>query len=300
MASSGLLYPQWDTTSDRYKQFESRLRVAIARIEATKGIYALWLVGSFGRGEGLLDEGGRPFNDIDFYYLGTHQPLQALKSMLEEVFEAKVDISCDPVAKLRHLPLTQFFFDLITSGRQLYGPQISFPNYTAKEIPPFEGRRLLCNRLMLLTLPEHAIQLPNTHSKVFLALFDAWLLLTRQYSSSMRYKTGLVLHAPFTEGVIQEIQRAVRFKQTGMFAGNLATQELHVMIGDAAQCLLYYPVPWSFKRWVKTIWLRKGRFFEEHKWPFCDIWELIILEIIGWLKTGESHNVYLQYWDKIR
>lgn len=294
---------------DSYTAFRKRLESAVKLFEKADGLISVWLVGGFGRNEGLLDEAGRPFNDIDFYCVGYPGQLEELQRSLEKVFESTVDISCGSLKAFSQIPPTQFFFDLVKSGRCLYSSysklHSNLPSWSAKDIPLFEGRRLLCNRLALLSLPNRLLQDPHVHSKVFLGLLDAWLLLTQHYSSFLREKFDLVSHAPFSADLLEEIQRALLFKLYGLWQpSKRSREELERLVALGSSTLLSKKVPWSFKRWLKTVQVLKFNLVRQPSQLFIDIWQRIIVEMVARMQEAQGRQQrrnqwLLKCWEKI-
>lgn len=164
---------------------------------------AIYLVGSFGRGEGSVRFDGtrwRGINDYDIQLISSTSEVdvQALKELGLELAKTLqidfVDIGYLPKSVLSSLPPTLENYDLKYASTFLEGRDLlrDIPNFDLRDIPPYEFARLLCNRtagLLSVRLPERVNSLQyrtNQYSKACIAVGDVAVYLARGYDPSYR------------------------------------------------------------------------------------------------------------------
>jgi predicted nucleotidyltransferase len=162
------------------------------------GYDAVYLIGSFGRGEGSVrfDEARwRGVNDYDFLIVLSQQSddpmsLKLLGSKLAKTLEIDfVDLGCLSRVSLRSLPPTIQNYDLKYASLLIAGRDIreEIPNFNRADIPAFEFARLLCNRtagLLTAGLPARrrsSDYCTNQFLKACVAVGDAAVYLNRGY-----------------------------------------------------------------------------------------------------------------------
>lgn len=169
---------------------------------------AIYLVGSFGRGEGSVCFDGvrwRGVNDYDVLVICPEfeaglPKLRQLGRELSEMLKIDfVDIGYLPRAALKTLPLTIEAYDLKYASRRLVGHDVlgEIPEFDSREIPAYEFARLICNRtagLLTATLPDR-IGSPsyrlNQHVKACIAVGDVAVYLRCGYHPSYRKRMEL-------------------------------------------------------------------------------------------------------------
>ena len=169
---------------------------------------AIYLVGSFGRGEGSVRFDGtrwRGVNDYDIQIISAAavvdlQLLKGLSLQLAKLLQIDfVDIGYLPTTLLPRLPLTLENYDLKYASTLLEGRDLlmTVPSFDSQTIPPYEFARLLCNRtagLLSVGLPRHlnsAQYRTNQFLKACMAVGDVAVYLSRGYEPSYRKRMHL-------------------------------------------------------------------------------------------------------------
>jgi hypothetical protein len=164
---------------------------------------AVYLVGSFGRGEGsVLFDGSRwrAVNDFDLLGISSRafSDLSPLKKLGRELAKSLhidfVDIGCLPRATLPALPPTLENYDLKYASTLLVGPDLleEIPDFDSRDIPAYEFARLLCNRtagLLSTRLPGRLESMQyriNQFAKACIAVGDIAVYLGHFYNPSYR------------------------------------------------------------------------------------------------------------------
>jgi hypothetical protein len=164
---------------------------------------AIYLVGSFGRGEGTVRFDGsrwRGINDYDVLVIPSTDlvdlnPLKELGLELAKTLQIDfVDIGYLPKSVLSSLTPTLENYDLkyastFLGGRDLLG---EIPNFDSQDISPYEFARLICNRtagLLSARLPRRMDSVQyrtNQYVKACIAIGDVAVYLGRGYNPSYR------------------------------------------------------------------------------------------------------------------
>jgi hypothetical protein len=171
---------------------------------------SLVLVGGFGRGEGSVrwvDDKLRVVNDYDLLIIVDKMLTkvryrdslaQVAKHLARSLDLRALDLGIIPIQSLSTLPCTIYNYELREGHKVLYGDvdlKSHMPCYNPRDIPLFEGARLLFNRgggLLLsmvqcstLDWDEQLVwNFAIEHQKALLAMGDCILLLTGQYHYS--------------------------------------------------------------------------------------------------------------------
>lgn len=194
-----------DERIDSY--IEGHLRYIVKNIlEVAPNPDAIVLTGGFGRGEGsVLREGAvvKPLNDYDFVIFAPTrfdipEVLSRLTSQLaREIGIDFVDIGFMSTHQLDSLPPTIFNYDLKYGSNVIYGNKDilnTIPAYSPKDIPLWEGQRLLFNRMAGIlggfSVDRFHRELTGTETqymnnqvlKALLACGDALILLQGEYN----------------------------------------------------------------------------------------------------------------------
>jgi len=169
---------------------------------------AIYLVGSFGRGEGSAYFDGhrwRGINDYDLLIVSSEPASDAdlLKRLGRELAKRLqmdfVDIGWLPKSALRQLSPTIENYDLKNASLRLAGYDVleEIPKFDVKEIPPFEFARLICNRtagVLSTRLPLRALSpqyCANQYVKACVAVGDVAVYLGENYHPSYRERQKL-------------------------------------------------------------------------------------------------------------
>ena len=164
---------------------------------------AIYLVGSFGRGEGSVRFDGsrwRGINDYDIQIISSPGviDLQLLKELGLELAKSLqidfVDIGYLPATTLSSLTPTLENYDLKYASTCLEGRELlrDIPNFDSRDISPYEFARLICNRtagLLSVRLPERVNSFQyrtNQYLKACIAVGDVAVYLARGYDPSYR------------------------------------------------------------------------------------------------------------------
>lgn len=168
-------------------------------------VRAVVLGGSYGRGEGIAAVSGNIVNDLDVTLVFSKPPsyfarsrLRRLSRQLEQDLHLPhVDLMFETVESLHRNPLTMARFDLLSSGRVLWG-DISLgidAVDSSKPFPEAEIANLLINRSITLleACPEVNNGLASSQkmrqlSKVFWALIDAAMYERGQFKTLYKDK----------------------------------------------------------------------------------------------------------------
>jgi predicted nucleotidyltransferase len=171
---------------------------------------AIYLVGSFGRGEGSAYFDGhrwRGLNDYDLLIVssGPVSNADALKRLGQELAKRLqmdfIDIGWLPRSALRQLSPTIENYDLKNASLRLAGRDVleEIPTFDVKEIPPFEFARLICNRtagVLSSRLPLRARSpqyCANQYVKACVAVGDVAVYLGENYHPSYQERQKLFL-----------------------------------------------------------------------------------------------------------
>ena len=169
---------------------------------------AIYLVGSFGRGEGSAYFDGhrwRALNDYDLLIVSSEPRSDAnlLKPLGQELAKRLqmdfVDIGWLPRSALRQLSPTIENYDLKNASLRLAGRNVleEVPKFDVKDIPPFEFARLICNRtagVLSTRLPVHSRSpqyCANQYVKACIAVGDVAVYLGKHYHPSYRERQKL-------------------------------------------------------------------------------------------------------------
>ena len=139
------------------------VRTGIERIIPAHKLEGLALAGGYGRGEGgVLRENGQelPYNDLEFFVFMRGSTLindrrfkaslHKLGESLSHVVGLDVEFKILSTARLRHSPVSMFYYDLVMGHRWIIGGEELFAgcehHRDATRIPLHEATRLLFNR----------------------------------------------------------------------------------------------------------------------------------------------------------
>lgn len=189
-------------SSDRAQEsvISEQLATTLAEIlTVTGGPLAVYLVGSFGRGEGSMRYvGGRwcAVNDYDLLVVDDDchcwvEPLVKLGRSLAQRFSTDfVDIGCMQRKILADLPPTIQNYEFKYGARLLFGVEIrnELPDYRPDMVPTYEFVRLICNRAAGIIGAEHGGQVDMGErycryqfQKACIAIGDTVVYLGRRY-----------------------------------------------------------------------------------------------------------------------
>ena len=168
------------------------------------GYESIYLIGSFGRGEGAVTRGSgqwRAVNDYDIQLI-TETPNREINELFAKIsLQLAADLEVDfvdlaalPSSRLENLPLTIQNFDFKYGSKLICGEDKRhlIPDYNAGDIPSFELVRLICNRaagLLLAELPANlgnASMQENQIIKAWIAIADMAIYLKRDYHTSYK------------------------------------------------------------------------------------------------------------------
>ncbi|NMA46099.1 MAG: hypothetical protein GX945_06015 [Lentisphaerae bacterium] len=223
------------------------LRQDIAALSPGPGLAAMFLGGSYGRGDGgVVEREGRrlPYNDMDFFVFSdgmgkkSRIALDAALAGLAETWSERmrIDIDFAPARELRTLstmPVTLMFQELREGHVLVWGDERTIariPECPAQSLPGLEALRLLLNRgtgllLAAMRLAEKRDDEAsgdfiwrNLH-KCALGCGDALLILTHSYDYSLsRRQAGMAAWRSrfwpeaMGEQLVEHYSRAVAFK----------------------------------------------------------------------------------------
>jgi len=206
-----------------------------------KNIQSIILVGGFGRGEGsVLIENGKPkpLNDYDLLIIGENINVKSLnklsKKLANDLQIDYVDLSSIHRSKLKKLPPTIFNYDMKYGSRVIYGDKSvldEIPSYKPKDIPLWEGIRLLFNRIAgllgglsieyfsrKLSIMERRY-LVNQINHLVIAWIDMLNLTRSKYSHFYREKLKIFrelyyseLKGIFDDNLFRYAEKAIKFK----------------------------------------------------------------------------------------
>ncbi len=175
------------------------IELVVAAIDRLRiGYDAIYLIGSFGRGEGSVRFDGarwRGVNDFDLLVVLSQQtddgmPLRSLGRELASTLKIDfVDLGCISRASLGSLCVTIQNYDLKYASLLIAGRDVraEMPDFKQSDIPAFEFARLLCNRtagLLTANLPERRLSTDyrtNQFLKACLAVGDVAVYVRRGY-----------------------------------------------------------------------------------------------------------------------
>jgi hypothetical protein len=135
----------------------------ILKVLKTKNLFALLLVGSFARGEGIAyqDNGETVFiSDIEFLLIAKEEHYQHLRGINTQEIQKRlqrsgynidVSIGVTTISHLKKLKPHIFTLEVKNYGKVIWGnpDMLSFiPNYTETDIDPLDGFVLLNNRIV--------------------------------------------------------------------------------------------------------------------------------------------------------
>lgn len=183
-------------------------------INNLKDVYALILVGGFGRGEGsviLKNNQVQIVNDYDIVIVAkkviSREQIKLLSKRITKMLSIRlIDLIPLRFSDLPHLPLTIFNYDLKYANYIFFGDQKVLdimPDYKSELIPLSEGKNLLINRLICLaesfsekyknkeTTGKQSLFLVNQCAKATLAVSDAFLLLRNKYHPSYEIRARM-------------------------------------------------------------------------------------------------------------
>ncbi len=225
---------------------------------------AIYLVGSFGRGEGTVRFDGirwRGINDYDIQIISSTglvdlQPLKELGLELAKTLQIDfVDIGYLPKSILSSLPPTLENYDLKYASTLLEGRDLlrDIPNFDSRDISPYEFARLICNRtagLLSVRLPErmNSVQYrTNQYLKACIAVGDVAVYLVRGYDPSYRNRmdtfrsmakdrqTGFTLTEDEMDCVVRGYATKLGDDSTGTF--NVDETSMRNMIGNSFRAI---------------------------------------------------------------
>jgi hypothetical protein len=181
----------------------------VLEIVSPRRLEALLLGGGYGRGEGGVlktEAGDQPYNDLEFYVClrGPHwlnerrygAALHGLAETLSGIVGVDVEFKMLPLWKLRSIPVSMFYYDLVMRNRRLWGTERLLDDCShhrdAAQIPLAEATRLLMNRCSGLLFAKERLQhdpftsedadfVGRNLAKVQLAFGDAMLTVYGQY-----------------------------------------------------------------------------------------------------------------------
>jgi len=191
---------------------QSQLDLICKAIATKLPVESIILTGGFGRGEGsVIIEGDKviPLNDYDlvvvvenFRFVDRILKFKALRQLSEKLAEKVgidfVDIYVLSVADIKSLAPTIFNYELRYGSTVIYGNNVlkDLPATSPKEIPLWEGTRLLYNRMLGLLWgfsTEYLSKMPTKKKREFLisqcvkaalACCESLLLLAGEYNYS--------------------------------------------------------------------------------------------------------------------
>jgi predicted nucleotidyltransferase len=193
------------------KDIGEDIAAILAAIQCQGLIYdAIYLVGSFGRGEGSSYFDGyrwRGLNDYDLLIVSSEpeSDVAILKRLGQELAKHLqidfVDIGWLPRSALRQLSPTIENYDLKNASLRLAGRDVleEIPTFDVKDIPPFDFARLICNRtagVLSTHLPpcaRSAQYCANQYVKACVAVGDVAVYLEKNYHPSYRERQKLFL-----------------------------------------------------------------------------------------------------------
>jgi predicted nucleotidyltransferase len=197
-------------TDDRLeKDIEEDMSSILAALDRQGVRYdAIYLVGSFGRGEGSAYFDGhrwRGLNDYDLLIISSEPRSDAnlLKRLGQELAKRLqmdfVDIGWLPRSALPQLSPTIENYDLKYASLRLAGRDVleEIPKFEVKDIPPFEFARLICNRtagVLSTRLPQRARSpqyCANQYVKACIGVGDVAVYLGKHYHPSYRERQKL-------------------------------------------------------------------------------------------------------------
>jgi hypothetical protein len=165
---------------------------------------SIYLIGSFGRGEGAVTQRSGQWlalNDYDIQLITETPSIEAKKHLAKIGLQLASDLGVDfvdfaalPSSSLESLPLTIQNFDFKYGSKLICGEDKRhlIPDYNAGDIPPFELVRLICNRaagLLLAELPAYRGNVSmqeNQIIKAWIAIADMAIYLKRDYHTSYK------------------------------------------------------------------------------------------------------------------
>lgn len=266
---------------------------------------ALVLGGGYGRGEGGVlrtEEGEEFFNDLD-YFLFTDEPNDSClfewigRWERDETQRLGVDVEMKalPAAQVAEGIETMMFSDLVAGHVTVAGdgsfleelkPQVDFSTVGVEE-----ATRLLWNRGSGLffarqKLGEDLTFVVRNHSKLKLALGDAWLCLQGQYDPRCRVRGERFANAELPEELVDLKAwhaQAVEFKFTPVL-GTPSREELQQESRDLAQA------------WSRVFLQVEGSRLEARELELTDYLEQrkLFPESVGW------RNVALAARDRLK
>jgi len=216
-------------------------------ISSWNSIQSIILVGGFGRGEGsVLVQNGviKPLNDYDLVIVSkkklTGKKLHKISTGLADELEIDyVDLGFMHPKQLASLPPTMFNYDMKYGSKVIYGDRTvldKIPNYSPKDVPLWEGVRLLFNRMagMLggISIEHFSRELTdkerkyliNQINKALLACIDALLLCKNRYSHLYQQKLKMFKELYPSSELIELAEIATEFKlkpSYGLYNGDL-------------------------------------------------------------------------------
>ncbi len=197
-------------TDDRLeKDIGEDMRSILAAVDREGvGYDAIYLVGSFGRGEGSTYFDGhrwRGLNDYDLLIISSEPGSDAnrLKRLGQELANRLqmdfIDIGWLPRSALWQLSPTIENYDLKNASLRLAGRDVleEIPRFDVRDIQPFEFARLICNRtagVLSTRIPVRAKSpryCANQYVKACIAVGDVAVYLGKHYHPSYRERQQL-------------------------------------------------------------------------------------------------------------
>jgi hypothetical protein len=249
--------------SDRQidQDIQSDLDRIVSAINSCDATYdAIYLVGSFGRGEGAARFDGdrwRGVNDYDLFIISSDckkiRPyLKKLSSDLAISLQIDfVDLGCMQRSIMPSLTPTMQNYDFKYGSLLIAGQDVlqEIPEFKPSDLPPYEFIRYLCNRsagLLTAKLPEHAESpsyFANQLIKACIAVGDIAVYLSQEYHHSYRVRwkafASLSSHdgLPFelSDEAVNAISIAYETKLNGPFSTLFSLDEelMRLMIAKA-------------------------------------------------------------------
>ncbi|MCX6784025.1 MAG: hypothetical protein NT141_03070 [candidate division WWE3 bacterium] len=210
------------TTEEKVLQAQIEAIVSALRAKFPEKIEAIYLVGGYGRGEGILnEETGGFLNDLDLVVV--------LKSSVSPIKLPSTDINYIIKSDLKILAPTQFNFDFKYGSQLLCGLDIrnQLPNWQSNEVTTESALITWRNRLVSflearLEKSDKRFEIfykSNQLSKVIFCLVDVTLI------NSHRYKvTYLEKSSAFGENTL--VSKALDFKSSGKLLSDSDWEEV--------------------------------------------------------------------------
>jgi hypothetical protein len=217
-----------------------RVRRELCNLIPAAKLEGLLLAGGYGRGEGGVLDGDRPYNDLDFYvFLSGNHILNArswtphlphLGERLSKEVGLEVELKADSLARWRRSPVTMFSYDVVMGHKWILGDESLFSgcehHRRADRIPPAEAARLMLNRCSGLLFAAELLErkeftaewadfVTRNIAKTQLGIGDACLTMFGQYHWSCieRHERLKELDLPWAADLQRHHAAGVEFKR---------------------------------------------------------------------------------------